>query len=296
MMFNGVYTAIVTPFKEGKIDADAFEKLIDRQVEEGIHGIVVCGTTGESATLSMDEHHELISLAVKFADKRLKVIAGTGSNNTVEAEELSIAAEETGADGLLLIAPYYNKPTQEGLYQHFSSVAGAVKLPVILYDVPGRTAVSVSASTTARLYKDVPNIVGIKEATGNIANMIDILELTDKDFQLISGDDFIFAPVMSIGGTGIISVTSNVLPAEMVSLYESCVDGDYKEAMRKQISLNRFHKLMFIETSPSPVKYALASLGLCEEEIRLPLVQPAEENKRKIRTMLADYNLEVKHG
>ncbi|MBF0275107.1 MAG: 4-hydroxy-tetrahydrodipicolinate synthase [Nitrospinae bacterium] len=294
-MFEGAYTAIATPFKNNRIDESSFKNLIDFQVENGIHGIVVCGTTGESATLSTEEHHEVIDLAIKLVNKRAKVIAGTGSNNTAEAIELSKAAEKSGADGLLLISPYYNKPTQNGLYAHFKKIAESVSIPVLLYDVPGRTSVAINVETTARLYKDVKNIVGIKEATGSLGNIVNLLELVDEDFKVMSGDDFIVSPLMSLGGSGVISVTSNLLPAEVVRLCTLCKENNYREAARLQIKLNQFNNAMFVETNPIPVKYALYLAGFYSEEIRLPLTVLEEEKQSSMRELLQKYNIEVKN-
>jgi len=269
-MFKGVYTAIVTPFKSNKIDENSLEKLIEFQIKNGVSGIVACGSTGESATLSFKEHIRVIELAAKFASGRVKVIAGTGSNNTNEAVELVKEAEKLHIDGHLQITPYYNKPTQEGLYLHFKKIAEYAKLPIILYNVPTRTAVNILPETVLMLAK-IDNIKGIKEASGSIEQVTAILRSAPEDFYLLSGDDAMTLPIIAIGGHGVISTVSNVAPKDMSLMADYCFKGDYKSARKLNFKLLPLIHAMFIETNPIPVKKALNIMGFIENEIRLPL-------------------------
>ncbi len=289
-MFKGVYTAIVTPFKSNKIDENSLEKLIEFQIKNGVSGIVACGSTGESATLSFKEHIRVIELAAKFASGRVKVIAGTGSNNTNEAVELVKEAEKLHIDGHLQITPYYNKPTQEGLYLHFKKIAEYAKLPIILYNVPTRTAVNILPETVLMLAK-IDNIKGIKEASGSIEQVTAILRSAPEDFYLLSGDDAMTLPIIAIGGHGVISTVSNVAPKDMSLMADYCFKGDYKSARKLNFKLLPLIHAMFIETNPIPVKKALNIMGFIENEIRLPLSEPAGSTIEKINQALKDYGI-----
>jgi len=289
-MFSGSYTAIVTPFKNGKVDFDTFEKLIELQYEAGITGIVPCGTTGESATLSHQEHDEVIASAVKFARGRIKVFAGTGSNSTVEAIRLSKHAEDAGCDGVLLVSPYYNKPTQQGLYLHYKEIAKSIKVPIILYNIQGRTSVNIEPKTIARLAKDCKNIVAVKEASGSLDQMSQIKVLA-PDFTLLSGDDTLTLPVMAIGGVGVISVLSNIMPKEVTELVNTVLKGDFKTATKMHYKLFPLVKAMFIETNPIPVKTAMEMMGLCSGDLRLPMCSISDENKEILRKTLQSSGL-----
>jgi 4-hydroxy-tetrahydrodipicolinate synthase len=289
-MFKGVYTAIVTPFKSNKIDENSLEKLIEFQIKNGVSGIVACGSTGESATLSFEEHIRVIDLAAKFAAGRVKVLAGTGSNNTNEAVELVKEAEKLNIDGHLQITPYYNKPTQEGLYLHFKKIAENAKLPIILYNVPTRTAVNILPETVLMLAK-IDNIKGIKEASGSIDQVTAILRSAPEDFYLLSGDDAMTLPIIAIGGHGVISTVSNVAPKDMSLMADYCFKGDYKSARKLNFKLLPLIHAMFIETNPIPVKKALNIMGFIENEIRLPLSEPAGSTIEKINQALKDYGI-----
>ncbi len=289
-MFKGSMVAIVTPFKNGKIDEKAFGDLIEFQIKNGTDAIVPCGTTGEPATLSHEEHHRVVELTVETVNKRVRVIAGAGSNSTAETVELTRHAKKAGADGALLITPYYNKPTQEGLYRHFKHVAEAVDIPIVMYNVPGRTSVNMLPATVARL-REVKNIVGIKEATGDLKQVSEVLRLCGRDFDVISGDDFTTLPLLSIGGVGAISVTANVAPADCAAMCDAFFSGKSGEAIRLHYKLEPLHGAMFLETNPIPAKTALALMGKISEEFRLPLCPLADANKDKLKKTLKDYGL-----
>ncbi len=290
-MLKGSFVALITPFRDGKVDYEQFEKLIEFHIENGTHGLLPCGTTGESATLSHEEHREVIRFTVKQAARRIKVLAGTGSNSTREAIRLAEEAAGAGADAHLSITPYYNKPTQEGLFQHFTTIADQVDLPMLLYNVPGRTSVNLQPSTIARLAKH-RNIVGIKEATGNVRQSIEILEQTGKDFLLFSGDDFINFPLLTIGAVGSVSVTANILPREMSNLYEAYWKGDIEKALDIHYSLMPVHRSMFLETNPIPVKQAAFLMGILSHlEYRKPMVSMAESSLTELRKVLQEKNL-----
>ncbi len=288
MLFSGVFTAIVTPFKNGQVDEEAFRALIDWQIEEGVSGLVPCGTTGESATLSHDEHKHVIEICVDQVKGRVKVLAGAGSNNTTEAVHLTEFAKKAGADGALLITPYYNKPTQEGLYQHYSAIANAVDLPLVCYNVPSRTGCNMLPATVARLAKDCKNFVGIKEATANLTQAADIIASCPKDFCVLSGDDFTALPLMSIGGCGVISVTSNIMPRAMSDMCKAYMAGDLETAKKLHYQLLPVHHAMFLETNPIPVKTSVSLMGRIGSEIRLPLCQLADANKEKLQAVLKE--------
>lgn len=289
-MFSGSFTAIVTPLKNNKVDFDAYKKIIDMQIEAGITGIVPCGSTGESATLSHAEHDEVIQKAVEFSKGKLKVIAGTGSNSTAEAIRLSKHAQEVGCDGVLLVAPYYNKPTQKGLYLHYKEVANAINIPVVLYNIQGRSAVNIEPKTIAQLAKDCKNIVAVKEASGSLDQMSQIRMLA-PEMDLISGDDALTVPIMAIGGTGVISVLSNICPKVVADLVNAMLKKDLDKANEIAFKWLPLVKAMFIETNPIPVKAAMAMMGLCSDEMRLPMCSLSDEHKESLRKTLKSFNL-----
>lgn len=274
-LFRGVLTALVTPFRNGEVDYDAFRAQVERQIAAGVHGLVPVGTTGETSTLSMEEHKAIVKLCVETAAGRVRVIAGAGSNNTAETLELARHAKAVGADAVLVVVPYYNKPSQEGLYQHFKALNDSVQIPVLLYNVPGRTVVDMSNDTIARLSK-LPNIVGVKDATGALDRMSQLRVEIEPGFSFISGDDPTFLGYMAHGGHGVISVTSNVAPAEMVALYDAAQRGAWETALGLQDRLIRLHKVLFADASPSPTKYAMSRLGLGTDEVRLPIAACAD--------------------
>jgi 4-hydroxy-tetrahydrodipicolinate synthase len=285
-MISGSIVAIITPFKNGEVDYEGLEKLIEFHIKNGTSGIVPCGTTGESATLSHKEHIEVVQFVVKKVNKRIPVIAGSGSNSTQEAIELAVAAKEAKADAHLSITPYYNKPTQEGLYQHFKAIAEAVNLPMVLYNVPGRTGVNMLPETVGRL-SQVKNIVGIKEATGDMRQAAEIMENVKSGFTLLSGDDFTNLQLLSLGGVGAISVTANILPKELAGLFEAYKKGDYEKAKKLHLDTMPVHRMMFVETSPIPVKTAAYFMGLINQlEFRLPLCSLKKENEEKLKDLL----------
>jgi len=289
-MFEGVYVAIPTPFKDGKVDKESLKKHIEFLIERGVDGIVPCGTTGESATLSYEEHEEVIALTVEQVGNRVKVIAGTGSNSTQEAIKLTKFAEEVKADGALLITPYYNKPNQEGLYRHFKAVAESVGIPIVLYNVPGRTGVNMLPETVARL-SEIDNIVAIKEATGSTSVATEIVNLCGDKITVLSGDDQTFFPLLSVGAKGVISVTANVVPERVVEMYREFKRGNWEEASRIHRELYPLSKVMFIDTNPIPVKTALWMMGRMEKEFRLPLCPTTPEKEKKIREVLKGFGI-----
>jgi len=289
-MFRGSIVAIVTPFRDGKIDEKAFRDLIEFQINNGTDGIVPCGTTGESATLSHEEHEKIIGLTIEAVNGRVPVIAGTGSNNTAEAARLTKHAKKAGANAALLITPYYNKPTQEGLYQHYRKVAEEVDIPIILYNVPGRTGVNMLPETVARL-AEIKNIVGIKEATGDLKQISEVISICPKDFLLLSGDDFTVYPTLAIGGHGVISVVANVAPKDMADLCDAYFAGDMKRANELHYRLLPLSGAMFYETNPIPVKTALSLMGKVSSEMRLPLCSLSEGNLNKLKKVMKDYGL-----
>jgi 4-hydroxy-tetrahydrodipicolinate synthase len=285
-MFTGTYTAIVTPFRDGEIDADAFRKLVRAQVGAGVDGIVPVGTTGESPTLDYEEHLEVIAYAVEFADGKIKVLAGAGANSTSEAIYLTKGAEKVGADGTLQVAPYYNKPTQEGLYQHFLDISRATKLPMVLYSIPSRCGVEISVETVRRLAAATPRVVGIKESGGNTDRVTQLRAALGKKFNILSGDDGLTLPFMALGAHGVISVASNIIPRQICQLVRAAAAGDFGKA--RQIH-ERYHQLvrdLFIETNPVPIKAALAMLGQIQEEYRLPLVPLSPKNRETLKATL----------
>ncbi len=290
-MFKGSIVAIVTPFKNGKIDENKLKELIEFQIKNGTSGIVPCGTTGESATLSFEEHERVIKVSIEQVKKRVPVIAGTGSNSTEEAIMLTREAAGAGADASLQVSPYYNRPTQKGLYEHFKAVAQSVKIPIILYNIATRTGVNIEPETIAKLSNDCKNIVGVKEASGNLEQMSRIKALCPEDFELISGDDGLTLPVLSIGGIGIISVVANIVPLDVANLVSAFEKGDIKTAQSLHYKLLPLVKAIFIETNPIPVKTALGLLGICEPDLRMPLCAMSPENLEKLKKALRDYGL-----
>jgi 4-hydroxy-tetrahydrodipicolinate synthase len=294
-MFKGSITAIVTPFsaKGGKLAVNEknLRDLIEFQIKNGTSGIVPCGTTGESATLSFEEHERVIEITIEQVNKRIPVIAGTGSNSTDEAIMLTKEAAKAGADASLQVSPYYNRPTQRGLYEHFKAVANSVKIPIILYNIASRTGVNIEPETIAKLANDCKNIVAVKEASGNLEQMSRIKALCGQDFLLISGDDGLTLPVLSIGGTGIISVVSNIVPRDVSDMVSAFEKGDIKKAQGLHFKLLPLVKAIFIETNPIPVKTALGLMGMCGPDLRLPMCAMSPENLEKLKKALRDYGL-----
>ena len=288
-MFSGAITALVTPFRNGEVDVEALEGLVEFQIEHGINGLVPCGTTGETPSMSEKEDRLVIETTVRVADGRVPVIAGTGSNSTDMAIKYTKMAEDAGADGSLQVAPYYNKPTQEGLYRHFAAIAENTSLPLILYNIPGRTSVTISAETTARL-AEIPNIVGTKEATHSMDMASDIRKLCGEDFDILSGDDSLTLPLMSLGGSGVISVAANVAPAAVSEMVGALLEGDWKRGRELHYDLLPLVRALFIETNPIPVKTAASILGLCSDEMRLPMIPMEGENLEELRRTMERTN------
>lgn len=286
MKFTGTYTALVTPFRGGVVDAAAMGELIERQVSAGVDGIVPVGTTGESPTLSHEEHVKVVELSVRRADKRCKVLAGTGSNSTREAISLTHAAERSGADGALLVCPYYNKPPQEGLYRHFAAIAEATDLPLVLYSIPGRCVIEIAADTVARLARDCPNIVAIKEAGGKVERVAQLKAACPEGFTILSGDDAMTVPFMREGASGVISVASNLVPAEVARLVRLERDGHRAEADALNAMLAPLFRDLFLETNPIPIKAAMAMKGWIGEDLRLPLIPMSAENRSRLEATL----------
>lgn len=289
--FRGAFVAIVTPFIDGKLDEQGLIDLIEFQIANGTHGIVPCGTTGESATMSHEEHHRVVELTIKTVNGRVPVLAGTGSNSTSESIELTKHAKDAGADGALMITPYYNKPSQEGLYQHFKAVADAVDIPIVLYNVPSRTSINMLPETVARC-AEISNIVGIKEATGDLNQISQVIRLCPEDFAVMSGDDFTSMATVAVGGTGVISVTSNVAPKDMSSMMDAILDGDLAEANRLHYKLFPLMQAMFIDTNPVPAKATLEMMGKIKSSTpRLPLYKMSGETKARLKKVITDYGL-----
>jgi len=289
-MFTGCLTALVTPFRSGAIDREALAWLVEQQIAGGVHALVPCGSTGEAATLTHDEHLEVVRQVVRLAHGRVPVIAGTGSNSTAEAVRLTHGAEELGAQGALLISPYYNRPTQEGIYRHYVAVAEATRLPIIVYNVPTRTGSNITPETLARLAR-VPNVVGVKEASGSLAQVMEILAACGPDFAVYSGDDGLTLPIMAAGGKGVIAVTSNLVPREFAALATTLLAGDLPGARALMARLTGLVRAMSLEVNPLPVKTALALMGACAEEFRLPLTPMASANRTKLEGVLREYGL-----
>ena len=292
MKYQGLYTAIVTPFKNGQVDYEAFKALIEAQIAGGVDGIVPMGTTGESPTVSTEEHLEVIRVCVETGAGRCQVIAGTGANCTAEAIEMTKAAAAMGADGTLQVCPYYNKPNQEGVYQHFKAIAEATDLPIMLYSIPGRSGIEIAVDTVARLAADCPTIVAIKEAGGSVERVNQLVQALPEGFAVLSGDDGLTVPFISCGAVGLVSVTSNVAPAEMKALVDAAMSGDGKKALELQKKYYPLMKgLMSLDVNPVPVKAALALRGNIGWDIRLPLVPLAEEKHGKLADLLKSFNL-----
>lgn len=287
-MFRGSMTAIVTPFKDGRLDEKAYSELIEFQISNGTDGIVPCGTTGESATLTHDEHNRVVEIAIEVSHKRVPIIAGTGSNSTQEAVSLTRFALKAGAAGVLLITPYYNKPTQEGLYRHYKKIAMEVDIPIVLYNVPGRTSVNMLPETVERLAA-IDNIVAVKEASGSLQQISDIIIRCGDRLNVISGDDFITLPILHIGGVGVISVTANIVPEGVAGMVDAFFSGNHEEALKIHNKLFNLHCAMFLETNPIPVKTGLHMMGKIEPEFRLPLSQMSGDNLDKLRLAMKEY-------
>lgn len=290
-MFHGSLVAIVTPFKNGNVDEEALVNLIEFQIENGTHGIVPCGTTGESPTLSHEEHEHVIELTVKTVNKRVPVIAGTGSNSTKEAIRLTRFAEKAGADGALLVTPYYNKPTQEGLYLHFKHIAAQADIPLILYNIPGRAGVNMAPETIARLAEECNSIVGVKEASGSLNQASRTLYLCGMDFIVLSGEDSLNFPLLAVGAKGFITVTANVAPGDVASLYDTFAAGEFEKAREIHYKLLPLNEALFIETNPIPVKAALSMMDKIKYEYRYPLCQMAPANFDELKGALLNYGL-----
>jgi 4-hydroxy-tetrahydrodipicolinate synthase len=289
-MFTGALSAIVTPFRDGAIDEKALRDLIEWQISEGIQGIVPCGSTGESATLSHAEHEQVIKLAIEQARKRVPVVAGTGSNSTAEAIRLTAAAREMGADAALLISPYYNKPTQEGIYKHYKMIAQSVDLPLIIYNIPGRTGSHIAPETMARMC-EVRNIVGVKEASGSMDQVSDIHRLCGERWTILSGDDSATLPFMALGARGVISVITNVMPREMVEMASAALKNDYARAREIHYRMLPLMRALFIETNPIPIKHAMALLGKCSSEVRMPLTPMSSAAAGKLKAVMQEMRL-----
>ncbi|HEY7554425.1 MAG TPA: 4-hydroxy-tetrahydrodipicolinate synthase [Candidatus Binatia bacterium] len=289
-MFTGSMVALVTPFKDGKVDWHSLESLIEFHIQNGTHGIVPCGTTGESATLSHEEHDAVVKTVINTVNKRVPVIAGTGSNSTAEAVRLTSAAEKAGADGALLISPYYNRPTQEGIYQHYRKVASAVGIPIIVYNIPGRTGSKIEPETLARM-AEINNIAGVKEATGSVDQAIDVIRLCGDRLAVYSGEDSLIFSLMALGGKGVISTVANVAPKETSALAEACLKGDWERGRALQFKLIPLIRSLFIETNPIPVKTALSLMSKCSGDLRLPLTPMAEANLKKLQQAMVGFGL-----
>lgn len=289
-MFKGIYTALITPFKDGKVDERAFGDFVEWQIEQGVHGLVPCGTTGESPTLSYAEHNRVIELCVEAAKRRVPVLAGTGANSTDEAIMLTRHAKKVGADGALIVAPYYNKPTAEGQYQHFKAIHDAVEIPIILYNVPARSVINMSDDTIARLAQ-LKNVVGIKDATGDLARPYTLRAKVGPEFIQLSGEDQTAVAFNASGGVGCISVSSNIAPKACAEVQNATLRGDFKAALALHDTLVALHSVMFCETSPAPVKFAASLMGKSSPEVRLPLVSASAQNQGLIREVLVNLSL-----
>ena len=289
-MFPGCLTALVTPFRNGAVDTKALADLVEEQIAAGINGLVPCGSTGESATLSHDEHLTVVREVIRVARKRVPVIPGTGSNATAEAVRLTRGAEELGADGALLISPYYNRPTQDGIVQHYAAIAEATRLPLIVYNIQARTASNITTETMARLAK-IPRVIGVKEASGSMSQVLEVLEACGPDFSVWSGDDVVTLPLMASGAIGVISVASNVVPGRMVELSDALRGGDLARARRVHATLMPLFRHLFLEVNPIAVKTALAIMGRCSEELRLPLTPMTAKNRAVLETTLREQRL-----
>ena len=289
--FQGSFVAMVTPFRNGKVDEAKLRELVELHVANGTDGLIPCGTTGESPSLHHDEHRRVVEIVVEAARGRIRVVAGTGSNSTAEAIDLTKHAERAGAAGALVVNPYYNKPTQEGLYRHFRAVAESVAIPVLVYNIQSRTAVNVETDTMARLARDVRNIVGVKEASGSLDQMSQVIAACGPDFSVLSGDDNITLPLLAIGGSGVVSVIANIVPRETADLVHAALDGDWKRARDLHYRLFPLARAAFLETNPIPIKEAMAMAGMIEPEFRLPMCRMSDANREKLRAILKPYGL-----
>jgi len=290
-IFTGSFVALVTPFRNGKVDEAKLRELVEMHAANGTDGLVPCGTTGESPTLSHDEHKRVVEIVVEAARKRMKILAGTGSNSTSEAIELTRHAEKAGADGALVVNPYYNKPTQEGLYRHFRAVAESVALPIVVYNIQSRTAVNIETATMSRLVKDVTNIKGVKEASGSLDQMSQVIAACGPGFAVLSGDDNLTLPLMAVGGHGVISVIANILPRETADMVHAALENDIKRARELHYRLFPMARAAFLETNPIPIKEAMAMAGMLEPEFRLPMCRMSEANREVLRGVIRQYGL-----
>ena len=289
--FQGSFVAMVTPFWNGKVDEAKLGELVEFHVTHGTDGLIPCGTTGESPSLNHDEHRRVVELVIEAARGRIRVVAGTGSNSTAEAIDMTKHAERAGATGALVVNPYYNKPTQEGLYRHFRAVAESVAIPILLYNIQSRTAINVETDTMARLARDVKNIVGVKEASGSLDQMSQVIAACGPDFSVLSGDDNITLPLLAIGGSGVVSVTANIVPRETADLVHAALEGDWKRARDLHYRLFPLARAAFLETNPIPIKEAMAMAGMLEPEFRLPMCRMGDANREKLRAILKPYGL-----
>jgi 4-hydroxy-tetrahydrodipicolinate synthase len=289
-MFSGAFSAIITPFRDGAVDEAALRELVEWQIQSGVDGLVACGSTGESATLTHSEHDQVVKLVVEQARRRVPVIAGTGSNSTAEAIRLTAFAREVRADGALLISPYYNKPTQEGIYKHYKMIAANVDLPLIVYNIPGRTASNILPETFARLC-DIKQVVAIKEASGSMDQISDILRLCGDRLAILSGDDSATLPIMAIGGKGVIATITNVMPREMHELAAAALKGDFARARQIHFAMLPLMRALFLETNPIPVKQACAFMGKCANELRMPLIPMSQQPAEKLRSVMKEMRL-----
>jgi len=289
--FQGSFVAMVTPFRNGKVDEAKLRELVEFHVTNGTDGLIPCGTTGESPTLSHDEHHRVVELVIEAARGRIRVVAGTGSYSTSDAIEMTKHAERAGAAGALVVNPYYNKPTQEGLYRHFRAVAESVAIPILVYNIQGRTAINVETDTMARLARDVKNVVGVKEASGSLDQMSQVIAACGPDFSVLSGDDNITLPLLAIGGSGVVSVIANIVPRETADLVHAALEGDWKRARDLHFRLFPLARAAFLETNPIPIKEAMAMAGMLEPEFRLPMCRMSDANREKLRAILKPYGL-----
>ena len=289
--FQGSFVAMVTPFRNGKVDEAKLRELVEFHIAHGTDGLIPCGTTGESPGLTHDEHRRIVEVVIEAARGRIRVVAGTGSNSTAEAIELTKHAERAGAAGALVVNPYYNKPTQEGLYRHFRAVAESVAIPILVYNIQSRTAVNVETETLARLVRDVASVVGVKEASGSLDQMSQVIAACGPDFSVLSGDDNITLPLLAIGGSGVVSVIANIVPRETADLVHAALDGDWKRARDLHYRLFPLARAAFLETNPIPIKEAMAMAGMLEPEFRLPMCRMSDANREKLRAILKPYAL-----
>jgi 4-hydroxy-tetrahydrodipicolinate synthase len=289
--FQGSFVALVTPFRDNRVDEAKLRELVEFHVANGTDGLIPCGTTGESPTLSHDEHRRVVEVVIEAARKRIPVVAGTGSNSTAEAIDLTRHAERAGASGALVVNPYYNKPTQEGLYRHFRAVAESVAIPIITYNIQGRTAVNVETATMARLARDCRNVVGVKEASGSLDQMSQVIAACGPGFAVLSGDDNVTLPLMAIGGHGVVSVIANIVPRETADMVHAALEGDFKRARDLHYRLFPLARAAFLETNPIPIKEAMAMAGMLEPEFRLPMCRMSDANRETLRGILRQYNL-----